>query len=68
MISKYLSSIEGISIFPVIGLILFFLVFVSLIIWVVRLDKKYLLKMGNLPFEIKNENQNNSEIDNEKHK
>ncbi|HOI30402.1 MAG TPA: cbb3-type cytochrome c oxidase subunit 3 [Melioribacteraceae bacterium] len=68
MISKYLSSIEGISIFPVIGLILFFLVFVFLIIWVVRLDKKYLFKMGNLPFEIKNENHNNPEIDNEKYK
>ncbi|MDQ7817665.1 MAG: cbb3-type cytochrome c oxidase subunit 3 [Melioribacteraceae bacterium] len=58
MISKYLSSIEGISIFPVIGLILFFGLFLFLIVWIVRLDKKYLAQMGNLPFE------NNDEIKN----
>ena len=58
MISKYLSSIEGISIFPVIGLILFLGLFLFLIVWIVRLDKKYLAQMRNLPFE------NNDEIKN----
>jgi hypothetical protein len=65
MISKYLSSIEGISIFPVIGLIFFFGMFLFLIVWVIRLDKKYLAQMGDLPFETNNENKNNIEINDE---
>jgi cytochrome c oxidase cbb3-type subunit 4 len=61
MISKYLSSIEGISVFPVIGLILFFGLFLFLILWIVRLDKNYLTQMGFLPFENKNEINNKIE-------
>lgn len=61
MISKYLSSIEGISVYPVIGLILFFGLFLFFILWIVRLDKNYLTHMGNLPFENKNEINNKIE-------
>ncbi|MCF8267222.1 MAG: cbb3-type cytochrome c oxidase subunit 3 [Ignavibacteriales bacterium] len=51
MFSKYLSSIKDIEVFPIISLILFFLVFVAIIIWIVRMDKTYLRKMENLPLE-----------------
>lgn len=65
MISKYLSSIDGISIFPVLGLIIFFGFFIFIIIKTIRLDKKIISKMGNLPLENNNELKNNNEIEDE---
>jgi len=51
MFKEVLQSIEGIEIWPVISLLLFFSAFL-LIIWrVVRLDKKFVNKMGNLPLD-----------------
>ncbi len=61
MLSNNLSNIEGVSVFPLISLILFFLFFAATIIWVLMLDKKYIVRMGNLPLESKSEDENNSE-------
>jgi cbb3-type cytochrome oxidase subunit 3 len=65
MLSNNLSNIEGVSIFPLISLILFFLFFAATIIWVLRLDKKYIVRMGNLPLESKSKDENNSEMKDE---
>lgn len=65
MFSNYLSSIEDVSIFPIIGFIIFFLIFIIVIIKVVRADKKYINKMGNLPLENDSELKTNSEKSNE---
>jgi cytochrome c oxidase cbb3-type subunit 3 len=46
---NYLETITGIGIFPLISLIIFFVFFVSLIIYVLRLDKKDVLKMSQIP-------------------
>ena len=51
MISKYLSSIDGVEIFPIIVLLLFFSIFMGLIIWIIRIDKKYVTKMENMPLD-----------------
>ncbi|MFH1196267.1 MAG: cbb3-type cytochrome c oxidase subunit 3 [bacterium] len=64
MISNYLSTIDGVSIFPVIALLLFFSLFVGLLIWTFRIDKSYLKEMQNLPLDIKDELIKNSEIKN----
>lgn len=56
MIRDVLSTINGIEVYPIIGLILFFLVFTGLLVLVFRMDKKQLTKMSNLPFETDNEN------------
>lgn len=61
MFDNYLGSIEGVSLFPVVSLVLFFAVFIAVLIWVLRLDKKYIKKMEVLPLESKN----NGEIINE---
>lgn len=66
MLSEPLSAIEGVSLYPIISLIMFFSLFVVSIIWVVRLDKKYIHRMENLPLESNTENENNSEMKNEK--
>ncbi|TDE18372.1 c-type cytochrome [Dyadobacter psychrotolerans] len=45
----YLETIAGIEIFPLISLIIFFVFFVSLLVFVFRLDKKELSQMSNIP-------------------
>lgn len=51
MFENYLSSIEGVGIYPIISLLVFFIFFVALTIWAIRVDKNYLKKMQELPFE-----------------
>jgi len=51
MISKYLSSIDGIWIYPVISLLIFVCLFVVIVVRLFRTDKKLLNKLANLPFE-----------------
>ena len=63
--SHYLSSIENVSIYPVITLILFFAVFVAAVIWIFTRDKEYITKLENIPLEndnIKNNTENENEI------
>ncbi len=65
MFSEHLSRIEGISIYPIVSMILFIALFGVTLVWVMRLDKKYLSKMKNLPLDSNLENENKSEIKNE---
>lgn len=51
MIRNVLQSIAGIEIYPIISLILFFTVFMVMIIWVVRRDKKYIDEMSSMPLQ-----------------
>ncbi len=51
MFDQILTSIEGIAIYPMFSLGIFFLFFVGLLIWVMKVDKKYLDKMSEIPFE-----------------
>jgi cytochrome c oxidase cbb3-type subunit IV len=51
MIRDVLQSVEGISVYPIISLIIFVLFFAILIIWMIKVDKKYINKMKNLPLE-----------------
>ncbi len=69
MLSEHISRIEGIAVYPIISLITFFIFFAAALVWVFRLDKKYLTQMENLPLETNFDNnpegikfQNNSEI------
>ena len=54
-------SIAGVEIFPIISLLLFIIVFLGIVYWAVRADKKYLKKMEELPLDVSNNNgeQNN---------
>jgi cbb3-type cytochrome oxidase subunit 3 len=63
MFSDNLETIEGVSIYPIIGLILFFLIFIGIVIWALKADKKYIKKMENIPLD--NEEPTNTENENE---
>ena len=47
--STYLEQIMGISIFPVISLVLFVAFFTGVLIWIYSIDKKEIEHMENLP-------------------
>lgn len=51
MYKNVLQSIEGITIYPIISLIVFGLFFIIMLIWIIRADKNYLARMSNLPLE-----------------
>jgi len=50
-IKGHLTSIDGIEIFPVVSLLIFFTFFVGMIIYITRIDKKTVNEIKNIPLE-----------------
>jgi hypothetical protein len=46
----YLETITGVGIFPLISLLIFFVFFTVLLFWILRVDKKYISELKNIPF------------------
>ncbi len=59
-IKGHMDSIQGIEIYPIISLIIFFSFFTILFIWVVTSKKKYIEEVSNIPLE-QDEETNNQE-------
>jgi hypothetical protein len=55
---EYLASIEGVSIYPMISLVIFFLFFTALFTWVITAKKPYLNEMSQMPLDATKTNQN----------
>ncbi|MFA6455852.1 MAG: CcoQ/FixQ family Cbb3-type cytochrome c oxidase assembly chaperone [Bacteroidota bacterium] len=51
MLSTYLSAIDGVSAYPIFSLIIFIPFFLAVTIWVIKLDKKFLNYMGEMPLK-----------------
>jgi hypothetical protein len=51
MYRQILQSIQDIEIWPIISLVLFFLIFVGILIKVMLIDKKHIRKMKELPLD-----------------
>lgn len=49
--STYLEQIAGVSIYPVISLVLFTVFFTGVMIWIWRMDKKEIERIEKLPLE-----------------
>lgn len=60
MIKEYIQSIDGVSVYPIISLIVFVVFFAALLIWVFKVDKNYIRKMENLPLEKDEDNNFNN--------
>ena len=56
MFKDIFNAMSGIEVYGIISLILFFLIFLGVIYWSVKVDKKYLNKMKQLPLESPNSN------------
>jgi hypothetical protein len=50
-IKNNLETIDGVEIYPIISLLLFFLVFSLMIVFVIKLPKKRIDNLSNLPFD-----------------
>ena len=51
MYKEALTSLEGVSIFPIIAILIFFVFFVALLIYVIRMDKKIVDEMASIPLD-----------------
>ncbi|MFC1475016.1 cbb3-type cytochrome c oxidase subunit 3 [Candidatus Zixiibacteriota bacterium] len=51
MFSDVLQNIDGVEIFPIISLLIFFLFFISVIIWTFKIDKNVIDKLSKLPLD-----------------
>lgn len=51
MYKEVLRSIEGIEIYPIIALLIFFFFFVGVIVWSARIDKERLRELSLLPLD-----------------
>ncbi|MEJ2195650.1 MAG: cbb3-type cytochrome c oxidase subunit 3 [Ignavibacteriaceae bacterium] len=60
MIRNYLQSIEGVELYPLVSLIIFVLFFVAIFVWMVKIDKKYLKEMAEMPLDLKTNGNLNS--------
>ncbi len=49
--STYLTQITGVSIYPIISLVLFVVFFVIVTLWIYSIDKKEIKRIENLPLE-----------------
>ncbi len=58
-LKHYFESIAGIEIFPIISLLLFFLFFVGLLIYVMRLRKEDTRRMSMAPLEFDEQDDRN---------
>jgi cbb3-type cytochrome oxidase subunit 3 len=58
MYRQILETIDGIGIYPVISLIIFFVFFAAMVVWLLKADNNYLERMGRLPLDQSETNKN----------
>jgi len=46
-----LENIDGVAVYPIISLLIFFIFFVLLFLWVVTAKKQYIQEVSNIPLE-----------------
>lgn len=57
-IKHHMTGIDGIEIYPIISLIIFFTFFVGLFFWVITAKKQYIDYVSNLPLDSSTKNDN----------
>lgn len=50
-IKNHMTTIDGVSIYPIVSLSIFFVFFALMFFWVFKAKKEYLQKVSNLPFD-----------------
>jgi hypothetical protein len=61
-IKHNLTSIDGVSIYPIISLLIFFLFFAFMLTYVIRMKKKEVNELSNIPFETNSEGEIQNEV------
>jgi cytochrome c oxidase cbb3-type subunit IV len=60
MFKEVLQSIEGIEFFTIVSMLILILFFIGMIIWLFKVDKKYIKRMSELPLKEDNNQVSNS--------
>ena len=61
MYKQILESIQGVDIWPVISLVIFFIFFVGILVKVAFIDKKFINKMKEMPLDDGTDSNQNNE-------
>jgi hypothetical protein len=61
MYRQILQSIQDVEIWPIVSLIVFFVLFLAIVIKVFLIDKKHIQKMKNMPLDDGTENNQTTE-------
>ena len=56
MFKEVLQSIEGVEYYTIVSMVIFILFFIGMTIWLLKVDKKYIKDMSELPLK-ENENE-----------
>ena len=56
MFKHYFEQVHNVEIWPIISLTIFFIFFVSLILYIIKMDKNYVDEMSNLPIDESSDN------------
>jgi Fe2+ transport system protein B len=59
-VKGYMETIDGVALYPIISLVIFFLFFVILFFWVFTASKEYIKEVSELPID--KDNQQNLEL------
>ena len=51
MFSQYLRSIDFITVYPIVSLVVFMTGFIGVVVWALRADDGYIRSMENLPLD-----------------
>jgi cytochrome c oxidase cbb3-type subunit 4 len=62
LVSHYLESIAGIEIYPIVSFLIFFSFFLIVTYLVIKMDKKEVSDLANLPLENDNDSEAASEL------
>lgn len=57
-VKDHMATIDGIEIYPIVSLLIFFLFFVALFWWVLGYKKENIEELNQIPFDNDNENNN----------
>jgi len=57
----YFGSIDGIEIYPIISLVFFFIIFITMLIIVLKIPKNSIEEISNLPLENDSKNNNHGQ-------
>ncbi|MEH6656796.1 CcoQ/FixQ family Cbb3-type cytochrome c oxidase assembly chaperone [Leeuwenhoekiella marinoflava] len=50
-VKQNLENIDGVSIYPIVSLLIFFLFFIGLFLWVFTAKKEHIKEVSNIPLE-----------------
>lgn len=57
-IQQYTETIENIAVYPMISLLIFFIFFVALLLYVIKMDKTTVNELSNIPLDTVEETNN----------